>query len=80
MRRHVLKAVELCTAARSCRYVWNSQKVYAVTLAPTQMATRHSNSVREAHQQRAIDRLLAQVYDELLQRHGLVVDADEEVA
>ena len=34
----------------------------------------------EAHQKRAVDRLLAQVYYELLQGHGLVVDGDEQVA
>jgi hypothetical protein len=34
----------------------------------------------DTHQQRAVDRLLAQVYYELLQGHGLVVDANEQVA
>jgi hypothetical protein len=33
-----------------------------------------------AHQKCTIDGLFAQVYDELLQGHGLVVDANEEVA
>lgn len=33
-----------------------------------------------AHQKRAVDGLLAQVDDELLQRHGLIVYADEQVA
>ena len=32
------------------------------------------------HQQSPVDRLLAQVDDELLQGHGLIVDADEQVA
>jgi hypothetical protein len=36
--------------------------------------------VSNAHQQCAVDRLLAQVDYELLQRHGLIVDADEQVA
>jgi hypothetical protein len=35
---------------------------------------------RAAHQQRAVHRLLAEVDYKLLQRHGLVVDADEQVA
>jgi hypothetical protein len=30
-------------------------------------------------QKRAVDRLLAQVYYEFLQSHGLIVDADEQV-
>lgn len=33
-----------------------------------------------AHQKRAVDRLLAQVYYEFLQCHGFIVDANEEVA
>jgi hypothetical protein len=33
-----------------------------------------------AHQQRAVHRLLAEVDYKLLQGHGLVVDADEQVA
>lgn len=33
-----------------------------------------------SHQKRAVDRLLAQVDDELLQGHGLVVYANEQVA
>lgn len=34
---------------------------------------------RRAHQQSAVDRLLAQVYYELLQGHRLVVDANEQM-
>lgn len=33
-----------------------------------------------AHQKGAVDRLLAQVDDEFLQGHGVIVDADEQVA
>lgn len=35
---------------------------------------------RRAHEQGGIDRLFAQIYDEFLQGHRLIVDADEEVA
>jgi hypothetical protein len=45
------------------------------TLAPSLCRARC-----RAHQKCAIDGLFAQVYDELLQGHGLVVDANEEVA
>lgn len=33
-----------------------------------------------AHKQGGIDRFLAQIYDEFLKGHRLIVDADEEVA
>jgi hypothetical protein len=69
--------MELGALARSWRYVWKSQKVCGI-LVPTRASERHS--VLEAHQQRPVDGLLAQVYYEFLQCHGLIVDADEEVA
>lgn len=47
-------------------------------LAGIHASGRHS--VLGAHQKRAVDRLLAQVYYEFLQCHGLIVDANEEVA
>ena len=46
----------------------------------TRMPASGRHSVRGAHQQRAVDGFLAQVYYEFLQRHGLVVDANEQVA
>lgn len=73
--RHVLKECELGSAARSCKYVWKSQKVYTHGLATTILTP-----ACRAHQQRPVHRLLAQVYYEFLQRHGLIVHADEEVA
>jgi hypothetical protein len=33
-----------------------------------------------ADQQRAVDRLLAEIDDELFEGHGLIVDADEQMA
>jgi hypothetical protein len=44
------------------------------------LAAGHQMTACTAHQQRPIDRLLAQIYNELLQGHRLVIDADEEVA
>ena len=45
------------------------------------LAPAAANKTRypQAHQKRAVDRLLAQVYYEFLQSHGLIVDADEQV-
>ena len=50
----------------------------AVVLAPEQPHCRRRRG--EVYQQGSIDRLLAQVYYEFLQGHGLVVERDEQVA
>jgi hypothetical protein len=47
-------------------------------LAPTWASQRHG--VLGAHQQRSVDGFFAEVYYELLEGHGLIVDANEEVA
>ena len=44
------------------------------------LAPSLSRAACGAHQKRAVDGLFAQVYYEFLQGHGLIVDANEEVA
>jgi hypothetical protein len=54
----------------------------AVVVVLAHLASRSawSQSRRGVYQQGPVDRLLAQVYYEFLQGHGLVVDRDEQVA